>query len=73
MGIRDFKIPKMKFKKMKIHTDMLEELNEFDFEAIEKKNIRNRTTPYEDVSDYKTITYAQLGQGVFSLGTALIH
>lgn len=103
MGIRDFKIPKMKFKKMKIHTDMLEELNEFDFEAIEKKNIRNRTTPYEDVSDYKTvkefflksvkqyadypcilekpnhkepyktITYAQFGQDVFSLGTALIH
>lgn len=52
---------------------MLEELNEFDFEVVEKKNIRNRTTPYEDVSDYKTITYAQLGQGVFSLGTALIH
>lgn len=55
MGIRDFKIPKMKFKKMKLHTDMLEELNEFDFDSIEKKNIRNRTTPYEDVSDYKTV------------------
>ncbi len=103
MGIRDFNIPKMKFKKMKLHTDMLEELNEFDFDSIEKKNIRNRTTPYEDVSDYKTvkefflksvkqyasypcilekpnhkepyktITYEQFGQDVFSLGTALIH
>lgn len=55
MGIREFKIPKMKFKKMKIRTDMLEELDEFDFENIEKKNIKNRTTPYEDVTNYKTV------------------
>ncbi|MCI8482060.1 MAG: AMP-binding protein [Clostridia bacterium] len=55
MGIRDFKIPKMKFKKMKIRTDMLEELEEFDFDNLEKKNIKNRTTPYEDMSHYKTV------------------
>ena len=27
MGIRDFKIPKMKFNKMNFHTYMLEEIN----------------------------------------------
>lgn len=55
MGIRDFKIPKMKFKKMKIRTDMLEELDEFDFDSLEKKNIKNRTTPYQDMTHYKTV------------------
>ena len=55
MGIRDFKIPKMKFKKMRIRTDMLEELDEFDFDSLEKKNIKNRTTPYEDMTHYKTV------------------
>lgn len=52
MGIHDIKIPKMKFKKMKINTDMLEEI---DFENIEKKNLRNRTTPYEEITHYKTV------------------
>lgn len=55
MGIREFKIPKMKFKKMKIRTDMLEELDEADFENFEKKNVKNRTTPYEDMTHYKTV------------------
>ena len=52
MGIHDIKIPKMKFKKMKINADMLEEI---DFENIEKKNLRNRTTPYEEITHYKTV------------------
>lgn len=55
MGIREFKIPKMKFKKMKIRTDMLEEFDELDFEHMEKKNVKNRTTPYEDMTQYKTV------------------
>lgn len=30
MGLRDIKVPKMKFKKMKM--DVMEELNEIDYE-----------------------------------------
>ena len=55
MEIRDIKIPKMKFKKMKLNTDMLEQFEEFDFETMEKKYTKNRTTPYEDMSHYKTV------------------
>lgn len=40
---------------MKIRTDMLEEFNEFDFENLEKKNVKHRTTPYEDMTHYKTV------------------
>ena len=36
MGLRDIKVPKMKFKKMKM--DVMEELNEIDYEKLEKKN-----------------------------------
>ena len=35
MGLRDIKVPKMKFKKMKM--DVMEELNEIDYEKLEKK------------------------------------
>ena len=38
MGLRDIKIPKMKFKKMKL--DVVEELNEIDYEKLEKKNLK---------------------------------
>ena len=34
MSLRDFKIPKMKFKKMKM--DVMEELKEIDYEKIFK-------------------------------------
>lgn len=54
MGLRDIKVPKMKFKKMKM--DMVEELNEIDYEKIEKKNLKKkRETPYEDMTNYKTV------------------
>ena len=52
MGLRDLKIPKMKFKKMKMNVD---ELNNIDYEKIEKKKTKNRTTPYEDRTHYKTV------------------
>lgn len=54
MGLRDIKVPKMKFKKMKM--DVMEELNEIDYEKIEKKNSKKkRETPYEDMTHYKTV------------------
>ena len=40
MGLRDIKIPKMKFKKMKL--DVVEELNEIDYEKLEKKNLKKK-------------------------------
>ncbi len=52
MGLRDLKIPKMKFKKMKMN---VEELEKIDYEKIENKNIKKRTTPYEDMTHYKTV------------------
>ena len=40
MGLRDIKVPKMKFKKMKM--DVMEELNEIDYEKLEKKNLKKK-------------------------------
>lgn len=54
MGLRDFKVPKMKFKKMKM--DVMKELNTIDYEKLEKKNLKKkRETPYEDMTHYKTV------------------
>ncbi len=54
MDLSNIKIPKMKFKKMKMN--MVEELNEIDYEKIEKKNLKKkRETPYEDTTYYKTV------------------
>lgn len=54
MGLRDIKVPKMKFRKMKM--DMMEELNKIDYEKLEKKNLKKkRETPYEDMTHYKTV------------------
>lgn len=54
MGILDIKVPKMKFKKMKMN--MVDELNEIDYEKLEKKNLKKkRETPYEDMTNYKTV------------------
>ena len=36
MGLRDLKIPKMKFKKMKME-NVAEELDKIDYEKMEKK------------------------------------
>ena len=54
MGLRDIKVPKMKFKKMKMN--VMDELNEIDYEKLEKKNSKKkRETPYEDMTHYKTV------------------
>ena len=54
MGLRDIKIPKMKFKKMKMN--VMEELNEIDYEKLDKKILKKkRETPYEDMTNYKTV------------------
>ncbi len=54
MGLSDIKIPKMKFKKIKLN--MVEELDEIDYEKLEKKNLKKkRENPYEDMTNYKTV------------------
>lgn len=54
MSIIDFKMPKIKFKKMKIN--VMEELQNIDYEKLQKKNSKQkRTTPYEDSTHYKTV------------------
>lgn len=54
MSIIDFKMPKIKFKKMKM--DVMNELENIDYEKIQKKNSKQRrTTPYEDMTNYKTV------------------
>ena len=55
MSFLNIKIPKIKFKKMKIGNNILDEVQYIDYEKLEKKNVKNRTTPYEDVTDYKTV------------------
>lgn len=54
MGLLDFKMPKIKFKKIKMKhiEDVLSKVN---LEKIEKKITKNRTTPYEDATHYKTV------------------
>lgn len=52
MGLRNLKIPKMKFKKMEMN---VEELEKIDYKMIENKNIKKRTIPYEDMTHYKTV------------------
>lgn len=53
MEIRDLKIPKMKFKKMKMN--MEEEFDKIDYEKLEKQTTKRRTTPYEEMTHYKTV------------------
>ena len=52
MSLRDIKIPKFKFKKMKMN---LEELENIDYKKLEKKDHKKRNTPYEDSTHYKTV------------------
>ena len=52
MSLRDIKIPKLKFKKMKMN---MEELEKIDYEKLEKKDHKKRSTPYEDNTHYKTV------------------
>ena len=54
MSIIDFKMPKIKFKKMKMNVE--DELNNIDYEKIQRKNSKEkRNTPYEDMKHYKTV------------------
>ena len=55
MSWRDIKLPNIKFKKMKLNENILEELENIDYEKEQKKNVKRRTTPYEDPTDYKTV------------------
>ena len=52
MSLRDLKIPKLKFKKMKMN---LEELENIDYKKLEKKDHKKRSTPYEDSTHYNTV------------------
>ena len=52
MSLRDIKIPKFKFKKMKMN---LEELEKIDYEKLETKAPKKRNTPYEEMTHYKTV------------------
>lgn len=59
MSIIDFKMPKLKFKKMKINMNDIEELKDIDYEKMIKKNQKaKRNKPYEDATHYKTIKEA---------------
>ena len=54
MSIIDFKLPKFKFKKMKMN--VVDELENIDYEKLQRKNQKQkRTTPYEDMTHYKTV------------------
>ncbi len=56
MGLRDMKIPNIKFGKMKFGDNLLSELESIDVEKIQKpQHIKKRNTPYEDATDYKTV------------------
>ncbi len=57
MSIRDFKMPKINFRKMNVN--VVENLEDIDYEKLQKKNTKQkRNTPYEDRTHYKTIKEA---------------
>lgn len=59
MSIIDFKMPNLKFKKMKINMENIEELKDIDYEKMIKKNQKaKRNKPYEDATHYKTVREA---------------
>lgn len=59
MSIINFKMPEIKFKKMKINP--IDGLEDLDYEKEQKKNNKQkRNTPYEDRTHYKTIKEAFL-------------
>ena len=69
MGLRDIKVPKMKFKKMKM--DVMEELNEIDYEKLEKKNlkkkcIKNFTLVDTDIKSYVIIAISRVYVSAFT-------
>lgn len=56
MSLINFKVPNMKFKKMKMDMKVVEELGNVDYEKMMKKNLRTkREVPYEDMTHYKTV------------------
>ena len=62
MNIRDFKMPKLKFNKIKMDkaTEELEKI-QIDYEKLAKENSKKkRNEPYEEVTNFKTIKEAFL-------------
>ena len=55
MSFINIKIPKIKFKKLKLDNNIIDDLQYIDYEKLERKNIKHRTTPYEDMTNYKTV------------------
>ena len=55
MSFINIKIPKIKFKKLKIDNNIIDDLQYIDYEKLERKNIKHRNTPYEDMTNYKTV------------------
>ncbi len=55
MGLRDIKIPKLKFKDMELNDNILKELENIDYDKIPKNTIKKRNEPYEDMTHYKTV------------------
>ena len=54
MELKNFKMPKLKFKKMKME-NLENTLNEIDYDNIEIKSVEKRNEPYEDGTHYKTV------------------
>lgn len=59
MSLLNFKIPKMKFKKIKME-NAADELENLNYEKVDKVVIKKRNTPYEDMTHYKTVKEAFL-------------
>ena len=55
MSFLNIKIPKIKLKNIKIGNNILDELQYIDYEKLERKNVKHRNTPYEDMTHYKTV------------------
>ena len=56
MGLRDINVPRFKFKNFKLNIEKAEEeLSRIDYEKLEKKPIKKRNKPYEDMTHYETV------------------
>ncbi len=55
MSFLNIKTPKIKFNKMKLGNNILDDLQDIDYEKLERKNVKHRNTPYEDMTHYKTV------------------
>ena len=62
MGLKDINFPKLNLGKFEINVEEnLNDLSDIDYEELKKKNSKQkRNTPYEDVTNYKTVKEAFL-------------